>query len=135
MIIDTMVMAYALLGVPEFGPESAEALRRADELTAPASVEAELLNVVWQWGRQGVEPELTKAVYENAARLWTELIPVRQLWSVALDLAFNSSHSPYDTLFVAAARYKGVKVMTYDEKMLARFPKDAIRVADFLKSA
>ena len=51
MVVDTMVMAYALFGVPDFGLESAKALRKADELLAPASVEAELLNVVWQWGR------------------------------------------------------------------------------------
>jgi len=134
MIVDTMVMAYALLGVPEYGRESAEALRKADELIAPASVEAELLNVVWHWGRSRVAPEVAKAVFENASGLWTELIPVRPLWSLALDLAFTASHSPYDTLFVAAARYRRSKVLTYDEKLLTLFPEDTIRVANFLKT-
>ena len=134
MIIDTMVMAYALLGVPGFGPESMKAIRKADELAAPASVEGELLNVVWQWGRSRVRPEIAKAVFENASGLWTELIPVRHLWSVALDLAFTASHSPYDTLFVAAARYRKSKVLTYDEKLLSLFPEDTIRVVDFLKA-
>ena len=134
MIIDTMVMAYALLGVPSFGSESMNALRKADDLVAPASVEGELLNVAWQWGRSRVRPEIAKAVFENASGLWTELIPVRPLWSLALDLAFTASHSPYDTLFVAAARHRRSKILTYDEKLLTLFPEDTIRVADFLDS-
>jgi predicted nucleic acid-binding protein len=134
MIIDTMVVAYALLGVPTFGPESAEALRKADDLLAPASVEAELLNVVWQWGRRQVAPEQAKALYENSLRLWTELIPVKPLWTLALELALTTSHSPYDTLFIAAARKRRTQVLTYDEKMLNIFPEDAIRVHDFLDS-
>jgi predicted nucleic acid-binding protein len=128
MVVDTMVMAYALLGVPDYGLESAKALRKADELLAPASVEAELLNVVWQWGRDRVSQETAKAVFENSTRLWTELIPVASIWPMALELAFASAHSPYDTLFVAAARLRRTKVLTYDEKLLSLFPDDTIRV-------
>lgn len=130
MIVDTMVMAYAMLGVPEFGPESLAALRRLDEISAPASAEAELLNVIWQWGKRGVSPDMAQAVYENASRLWTNLIPLEVLWSAALDLAFASGHSPYDTLFVAAARYCKTKVITYDQKLLALFPDDTLTVRD-----
>ncbi len=133
MIIDTMVMAYAVLGVPEFGQESAAALRKLDELAAPASVEAELLNVLWQWGRRGVEQELAMAIYENAARLWSDLIPVNTLWPAALALAFKAGHSPYDTLFVAAARYRRTLLMTYDKKLLSLFPNDTVTVKEVLK--
>jgi predicted nucleic acid-binding protein len=123
-----MVMAYALLGVPDYGVEAAKALREADELLAPASVEAELLNVVWQWGRGRVSQETARAVFEHSTRLWTELLPVASIWPMALELAFASSHSPYDTLFVAAARLRRTKVLTYDEKLLSLFPDDTIRV-------
>ncbi len=133
MIIDTMVMAYAVLGVPEFGRESAAALRRVDELTAPASVEAELLNVLWQWGRRGVEQEMAAAIYENAAQLWSDLIPVSTLWPTALALAFSAGHSPYDTLFVAAARYRRTLLLTYDKKLLKLFPDDTVTVSEVLK--
>jgi predicted nucleic acid-binding protein len=63
MIIDTMVMAYALLGVPEHGEKSIAALRKADALYAPASVQAELLNVVWQYGKQGIPAQRAAEVY------------------------------------------------------------------------
>lgn len=135
MIVDTMVMAYAILGVPEFGQESLEALREIDEIIAPASVEAELLNVIWQWGRRGISYDVVYATYENGARLWTRLIPMESIWSNALDLAFAHDHSPYDTLFVATARFCNTKVLTYDKKMLAFFPEDTVTVKKILKDA
>lgn len=128
MIIDTMVMAYALLAVPKFGRESAALLEVVDEITAPASVEAELLNVVWQWGRKGISTERASAAYYTASRLWTKLIPVEIIWPVALDLALSSGHSPYDTLFIAAARLEKTRVVTYDKKLLNLFPDDAVSV-------
>ena len=121
-------MAYALLGVPDYGVAAAKALREADELLAPASVEAELLNVVWKWGRGRVSQETARVTFEYSTRLWTELLPVASIWPTALELAFASGHSPYDTLFVAAARLRQTKVLTYDEKMLSLFPNDTIRV-------
>jgi len=133
MIIDTMVVAYALLKQRDYGLESAEALRKADELTAPASVEAELLNVFWQWGQLYIPPSEATAFYVDAAEIWDKLIPVKALWPSALSLAFERSHSPYDTLFVAAARMRGTKVLTYDKNLLKRFPEDTMTVADFLR--
>lgn len=133
MIIDTMVMVYALLGVPEYGKESIAALRKADAMYAPASIQAELLNVVWQYSKQGVTAKRAAEVYDDASRLWTKLIPVEYLWPEALSLAFSSRHSPYDTLFVAAARLHSTLVITYDQKMLTLFPNDTITVSNFLK--
>lgn len=130
MIVDTMVMAYAMLGVPEFGEESAAALEMMDEIVAPASVEAELLNVAWQWGRRDHNPVMAAAAYFSACRLWTELIPVDSLWSIALELALSSGHSSYDTLFIAAARIRQTRVVTYDRKLLALFPNDTVTIGD-----
>ena len=129
-----MLMAYAMLGVPEFGRESLAALRTIDEIAAPASVEAELMNVIWQWGKRDAEHDVAHAVYENATRLWARLIPLEAIWPVALDLAFAHGHSPYDTLFVAAARACRTRVLTYDKKMLALFPEDTITVKDILRA-
>jgi predicted nucleic acid-binding protein len=129
-----MVLAYALLGVPEYGEESIAALRKADALYAPASIQVELLNVVWQYGKRGVTAQRAAEIYSNASRLWTKLIPLDQLWPEALSLAFASGHSPYDTLFIAAARFHRSFVITYDQKLLALFPDETIRVSDFLKS-
>jgi predicted nucleic acid-binding protein len=49
MVIDTMVLAYAMLGVPEFREESLAILEAATEIHVPDSFRAELVNVVWQW--------------------------------------------------------------------------------------
>jgi predicted nucleic acid-binding protein len=127
-----MVMAYAVLGVPGFGRESLAALRKVDDISAPVSVEAELLNVIWQWGKRGVSLEIAQAVYENASRLWTRLIPLEPVWPAALELALTHGHSPYDTLFVATARYCKSKVLTYDQRLLALFPNDTTTIKDFL---
>jgi predicted nucleic acid-binding protein len=132
MIIDTMVMAYALVGYDVFGPQSKAALRKADELVAPASVEAELVSTFWQWGRERIPHTTALACCADAAQLWNVLIPVKELWSEALTLAFESNHSPYDTLFVVAARKRRTKVLTYDKDMLKRFPEDTITVPAFL---
>lgn len=130
MIVDTMVMAYALLGVPEFGEESAAALEAMDEIIAPASVEAELLSVVWQWGKRDGNPDMVATAYYNASRLWTELIPVDVLWAPALSLALFTGYSPYDTLFVAAARQYRTRVVTYDTELLTLFPDDTVVIGD-----
>lgn len=134
MIIDTMVLAYAMLNVPGFAEESIGVLKVVDEITAPASIEAELLNVVWQWGLRDGDPKIAVAAYHAASRLLNDLIPVETLWPTALELAFSSGHSPYDTLFVAAARLRHTKVVTYDKKLLTLFPNDTLTAGKLIKS-
>jgi len=134
MIIDTMVMAYALLGVPEYEKDSLKVLRRADSLDAPVTIEAELLNVLWQYSKRGVAHHKAAQLYEHSRSMWTRLIPVERIWPEALSLAFENEHSPYDTLFIAAARLYRTLVITYDQKLLTLFPKDTIQVSDFLRS-
>ncbi len=126
MIIDTMILAYAVLEVPEFGEESVAVLKAVDQITAPASIEAELLNVIWQWGQRGEDTKIAAAAYHAASRLLNDLIPVETLWPTALELAFSRRHSPYDTLFIAAARLRHTKVVTYDKKLLTLFPDDTL---------
>jgi predicted nucleic acid-binding protein len=133
MIIDTMVVAYAMLDVETKSAESMAALRKADELVAPASVTAELVSAFWQWGRDILPPDRATFLCAQAVRLWDALIPVEDLWSMALSLAFERDHSPYDTLFVAAARMRGTKVLTYDRELLKRFPGDTMTIAAFLR--
>ncbi len=132
MIIDTMVMAYSVLGVPDFGKESDQVIAAAGDIVAPASVEAELLNVVWLWEREGDGRYDAQSAYQDATGLWTELIPMGLLWPLALDLALSKNHSPYDTLFVAAAQLRETKVVTYDKKLLKLFPDYALTPNVFL---
>ena len=133
MIIDTMVAAYAMLDVESKSAESMAALRKADEIAAPASVTAELVSVFWQWGREIIPAAKAVSLCASAVRIWDALIPVEELWSEALAMAFERCHSPYDTLFIAAARMRGTQVLTYDKDLLKRFPEDTMTVAAFLR--
>lgn len=132
VIIDTMVMVYALLDIEPFGIESRVALSRLEEFIAPASIEAELLNVFWKWGTHSAAQEDMSDSFQVVMNAWTELIPLNLLWKDALHLAFAEKHSTYDTLFIIAARMKKTKVLTYDKRLLSLFPDDTITVSDFI---
>lgn len=135
MIVDTMVLAYALLGVSRYRKESLHALRVADRILVPDSIRAELLNVTHKWIAAGeVVPTEAVAAYEDAETLYTEVISAATLWRDALALSLEKKHSAYDTLFVAAARQNRCRVITYDKPLLRLFPEDTITPSAFLKA-
>ncbi|HEX4954215.1 MAG TPA: type II toxin-antitoxin system VapC family toxin [Thermoanaerobaculia bacterium] len=124
MVVDTMVLAYALLGEAELHAPAVEALKRAPELLAPESLRAELTNVIWLWIRhRGVDTAAGLAALRDAEALITEFVPLGQLWEEALELAVERDHSPYDTIFVVLARRRGMKVLTHDRPLADRFPE------------
>ena len=49
MVVNTNVLAYALLGVEEFRDKALAAITRATEVWAPESLKAEMVKTVWQW--------------------------------------------------------------------------------------
>ena len=49
MVVDTMVFAYALLGVEEFRQDATATLEQADTISVPDSFRVEMANVLWQW--------------------------------------------------------------------------------------
>lgn len=133
MVFDTMVLAYALLGVEDFREESLKAIEKAPAITVPELIRSELLNAVWQWVRSGhADPEVGRAVIEDAERLYTNVLPVTKLWPEAFGLALEHNHSPYDTLFIAAARQEKTKLLTYDMRLHQLFPKECMRITDFI---
>ena len=127
MVIDTMVFAYALLGVTNLRGEAAAALGAVDEVAAPDLVRAELSNAVTQWIREeGVDFATGIGVLRDADALITRMVPTNVVWERAVELAVRGPHATYDTLFIAAAELLGTKVLTYDKQMLRRFPQFAI---------
>lgn len=50
-----------------------------------------------------------------------------------LELSVDSSCSTYDCEFVALARDFGIKLVTYDKKVLTAFPKIVISASEFIK--
>lgn len=133
MIVDTMVAAYACFDVPEFSADSRAALRKARTLYAPDSFRAEFLNVAWQYARKyRIAPPALADIVRDGYAIPSRYLPCELLWRDALALALELDHSPYDTLFVAAALKRKTKVLTYDRKLLEAFPALAIHVSDYL---
>ena len=49
MVVDTMVFAYALLGVEGFRHDATAILEQVDSISVPDSFRVEMSNVLWQW--------------------------------------------------------------------------------------
>ena len=127
MIVDTMVLAYALLGVEGYKEQAANALDRAKILEAPDSLKAELTNVIWQWMiHREVSFDLGRQVLRDAAGLVDRFVPVEFCWERALILSVEKNHPAYDTLFIATAEYCGSPCLTSDSKLLDAFPEQTI---------
>jgi predicted nucleic acid-binding protein len=122
MVIDTMVLAYALLHVENKYEQALAALESVDEIVVPDSLFAELGNVIWQWIQFRELPlQMGLDAMQDAEALVDVMISSSQIRDVALKLAVEASHSFYDTLFVAAAIQCDTQVLTYDRKLATKF--------------
>ena len=70
---------------------------------------------------------------EFAQRLGIQSVRSTSLWGGALSRARVSGVSAYDTLFVELADRTGVPLATFDQRVLAEFPKLAKRPAALVK--
>lgn len=135
VVFDTMVLAYALLGVEPYREDAVRALELADVVAAPDSCGAELTNVVWQWIRsRGLTLEAGLEALRDAEALLEHVESTAVLWADALVLAVERDHPAYDTLFVALASRTGTKVVTQDARMLERFPEYTITPRAFCEA-
>ncbi len=135
MVVDTMVFAYALLGVPRFRDEALAVLTNGDEILVPDSFRAELVNVVWQWIRENqLDLELGIDVLADADALITHAAPTDELWERALELSVAAKHPAYDTLFVALAERENTGLVTYDAKLRKKFQNQTISPSEFLNN-
>jgi predicted nucleic acid-binding protein len=131
MVIDTMVFAYVLLHVEDKYEQAMSidkplrvyaALETVDQIVVPDSLFAELGNVIWQWIQFRQLPlQIGLDALQDAEALVDVMISSSQIRDVALKLAVETSHSFYDTLFVAAAIQSDTQVLTYDQKLAAKF--------------
>ncbi len=133
IVLDTNVLAYALLGVPRHGATATRLLSAAQAIVVPDVLRAELANVLWQWARSShVAPSTALALLDDAEALLSEVVPSDHLWTEALLLAMDADHPVYDTLFVALARQRGIPVVTHDRALLRRFPDHTVSPTRFL---
>ena len=134
-VIDTNVIAYYLLGTPEFAEEAREFWHGSSELLAPALWEAELANVAWMAVRSGGLTDVEASLkLRFAARLGIHSVAMRTLWQGALIRALESNVAVYDTLFVELADREQVPLVTFDQKLLDAYPAVAKRPRDLLIS-
>ncbi len=133
MVIDTMVFAYALLGVEEFRQDASAILEQADTISAPDSLRVELANVLWQWiSHRKVSIETALAVMDDTESLIDRTLSGKILWERALVLSVESNHPAYDTYFIAAAEMENTQVVSFDKKLKAVFPDRVLTTAEFL---
>lgn len=123
MVVETMVYAYALVGVPEYRNESAGIFDNDTPVFEPDARWAELGNVLWQWVRRHeLDDALAVALMEDAEAITGRVVTCESLWRPALDLAIEHDHPMYDTLFIAFAQREGLRVATFDRRMIDRCP-------------
>jgi predicted nucleic acid-binding protein len=132
-VVDRNVIAYYVLGTPEFDAEVREFWRRVEDPIAPALWEAELANVIWMSVRGDV---LTKEDAPTKLRLAAQLgihsVSVRKLWQGALQRALESGVAVYDTLFVELADREQLQLATFDKRLLTTYPDIAKRPKDLM---
>ena len=130
-VVDTNVVAYYLLGNPEFGAEVRQFWEDVREPLAPALWESELANVVWMAIRTGALQEADgPAKLRLAGRLGIHTVATRALWHGALLRAVQTDVAVYDTLFVELADREQVPLVTFDQRLLKAWPTIARRPAD-----
>ena len=131
MIVDTMVFAYALLGVTKHRELATRILASAERIEVPDLVRAELANVVSLWVRhEGVPLSVALAALEDCEALVDRVWAGDALWARAVELAVEREHPVYDTMFVALAETLGTPVVSFDGKLRRKFPEFVVSAED-----
>ncbi|MCC6664529.1 MAG: type II toxin-antitoxin system VapC family toxin [Polyangiaceae bacterium] len=124
LVVDTDVIAAALLGEEARGSEAARLLASASELLSPAHWKAELANVIWKSVVfAGNPPERLNEIFRVAESLPITSVEVSELWRGAVARAITSRQSVYDTLFVELALREGLPLASYDAPLRRKFPR------------
>ena len=135
MVVDTMVFAYALLGLKGFRQDATAILEQADTISVPDSFRVEMANVLWQWiSHRKVSIETTLQIMDDTERLINRTLSGENLWERALQLSVDSNHPAYDTYFIAAAEMENTQVVSFDKKLKAVFPESVLTAAEFLSA-
>lgn len=132
-VVDTNVIAYFLLGTEPFREECESFWRAVEDPLAPASWEAELVNVLWMATRKDIlDVPAALERLDLARSLGIRSIAIDTLWHGALVRAHSSGIAAYDTLFVELASREGLPLATFDRPLIAAFHPVATRPADLL---
>jgi predicted nucleic acid-binding protein len=116
-IVDTTVVVKWF--VAEAGQQAAEALI-GQALVAPDLLMIEVSNAAWKkWKKREIGSE--QAVYaQSLVGSFVELLPSQVFAASALQIALELSHPVYDCLYLAVAEAHGLRLITADERFIAR---------------
>lgn len=130
IVIDTNVLAHALIEGP--WTHEARSLLERHEWTAPELIRSEFQNVLASYGR------VNQLAFEDCLPYW--LVADNLLQSHlsapdrvrALELAFQSGLTTYDTQFAALAEQHETVLVTEDKQLLDRFPQTTASIRQYL---
>lgn len=129
-VVDSNVIAYYMLGAEPFAEETGDFWRTVKQTCAPAHWAAEFANVLWMATRAGVlTAEEAHHRLDFSSRLRIRSIPIRTVWQGALAQAAETGACVYDTLFVELAIREKLPLVTFDRRILEKFPAVAVRPA------
>ncbi len=134
IVVDTDVIAYALIRADTERAELADAVRRRDpDWAAPPRWLSEFRNVLATLMRfRDLSPEQALRLALTAeSQLTGRLVPVQS--TDVLGLVSGSGLSAYDCEFVAAARALDVRLVTGDRRIADAFPESAMTMEAFVE--
>ena len=130
IVVDTNVIAYLLIEGERTGAAQ-NILARDGEWAAPFLWRSEFRNILALYIRQNLmEFYIAKKIIGEAE----ELMLNREFEVISLDvldLAKTSGCSAYDCEFVALAKKLGVKLVTFDKKLIAAFSSVAVSMDSY----
>lgn len=127
IILDVSVLAGYLLGVDPAREELPGFFRGSHDFIAPDIWRPELANTFWKYvQKQAIKLDEAVALFQSAETLISHTVSSRGLWQSALLLASQNNHPVYDCLYIALALEKSTQVITYDQRLWARFSDLAV---------
>jgi len=131
LVVDTDVVAAALLGEDRRGREAERLLVGLAEALMPSHWKAEFANVVWKAARAGRLPiDCVEKIMTTASRLPVHSVAVDRLWKGAVARAIATDHPVYDTLFVELAVRQRLPLVSYDRALQKHFPEVVLRPSE-----
>jgi len=134
-VVDTDVVAAAVLAESATGEEAARLLARKWDFAAPSHWKAEFSNVIWKAVQlKRIAAEEVDAVFSRVSALPIASVDVAELWRGAVTRAIVAGHPAYDTLFIELAIRLRTNVASFDRRFQQKFPSIVRSPADLLRS-
>jgi predicted nucleic acid-binding protein len=131
IVSDTNLIVYLLVDGP-YKTLAQEVFHQISCPVVPPFWKVEMLNTLVTMGRTN------RLSFSHIKEYWTrarklELIEEEPHEELVLKLALENHCSAYDCMFVALAMEHGLPLVTFDNKILKKFPKYAIHPSVMLK--